>query len=127
MQALRYLSLFLAASILSLSLSTSQAAMVSSEQIIYSSEQADARQSLLQTLQREQVQQQLLSMGVSPADVENRIQHMSHVEIAQLNQKIDELPAGSGVLGAVVFIFVVFVVTDVIGATDIFPFIRPVN
>ncbi len=127
MTIFRYISLFLTASVLSLSLGTSQAAMVSSEQIIYTAEQTDARQSLLQTLKREQVQQQLLSLGVSPADVEARVQHMSYVEIAQLNQKIDELPAGSGVLGAVVFIFVVFVVTDVIGATDVFPFIHPVN
>jgi len=127
MKAIRYISLLLTASILSLNLGTSQAAMVSNQQIIYAAEQTDARQSLLQTLKREQVQQQLLSLGVSPADVEARVQHMSHAEITQLNQQIDQLPAGSGVLGAVVFIFVVFVVTDVIGATDIFPFIHPVN
>lgn len=127
MKTLRYLFLLLTTSVLSLSLGTSQAAMVSNQQIMYAAEQTDARQSLLQTLKREEVQQQLLSMGVSPSDVESRIQHMSYAEITQLNQKIDELPAGSGVLGAVVFIFVVFVVTDVIGATDVFPFIHPVN
>lgn len=127
MKTLRYISLLLTASILSLSLGTSQAAMVSNQQIIHAAEETDARQSLLQTLKRDEVQQQLLSLGVSPADVESRIQHMSHAEITQLNQQIDQLPAGSGVLGAVVFIFVVFVVTDVIGATDIFPFIHPVN
>lgn len=127
MTIFRYISLFLTASVLSLSLGTSQAAMVSNQQIIYAAEQTDARQSLLQTLKREQVQQQLLNLGVSPADVEARVQHMSYAEITQLNQQIDELPAGSGVLGAVVFIFLVFVVTDVIGATDVFPFIRPVN
>lgn len=127
MTIFRYISLFLTASVLSLSLGTSQAAMVSNQQIIYAAEQTDARQSLLQTLKREQVQQQLLNLGVSPADVEARVQHMSYAEITQLNQQIDELPAGSGVLGAVVFIFVVFVITDVIGATDVFPFIRPVN
>lgn len=127
MKTLRYISLLLTATMLSLSLGTTQAAMVSNQQIIYAAEQTDARQTLLQTLKRDEVQQQLLSLGVSPADVESRIQHMSHAEISQLNQKIDELPAGSGVLGAVVFIFVVFVITDVIGATDIFPFIHPVN
>lgn len=127
MKTLRYISLLLTASMLSLSLGTSQAAMVSNQQIIYAAEQTDARQSLLQTLKRDEVQQQLLSLGVNPADVESRVQHMSYAEISQLNQKIDELPAGSGVLGAVVFIFVVFVVTDVIGATDVFPFIHPVN
>ncbi len=127
MKTLRYISLLLTASMLSLSLSTSQAAMVPNQQIIYAAEETDARQSLLQTLTRDEVQQQLQSLGVSPADVESRVQHMSYAEVSQLKQKIDELPAGSGVLGAVVFIFVVFVVTDVIGATDVFPFIHPVN
>jgi hypothetical protein len=127
MKVIRYISLLLIAPMLGLNPVASQAAMVSNQQIISAAEQTDARQSLLQTLQREQVQQQLLSLGVSPADVESRIQHMSYAEINQRNQKIDELPAGSGVLGVAVFIFVVFVVTDVIGATDIFPFIHPVN
>jgi hypothetical protein len=31
------------------------------------------------------------------------------------------------VLGVIVLIFVIFVITDVIGATDIFPFIHPVK
>jgi hypothetical protein len=52
---------------------------------------------------------------------------MTQAEVAQLNQQIDQLPAGSGVLGIVVLIFIVFVITDVIGATDIFPFIHPVR
>jgi hypothetical protein len=52
---------------------------------------------------------------------------MTDEEIAQLNQQIDELPAGGDVLGILLVIFIVFVITDVIGATDIFPFIHPVN
>ncbi len=78
-------------------------------------------------LSEQTYRQQLISMGVSSADVETRINQMTQQEIAQLNQNMAELHAGSGVLGAVVLIFIVFVVTDVIGATDIFPFIHPVN
>jgi hypothetical protein len=52
---------------------------------------------------------------------------MTDEEMAQLNQQIDELPAGGDVLGILLVIFLVFVITDVIGATDIFPFIHPVN
>ena len=39
----------------------------------------------------------------------------------------DELPAGGDVLGVILVVFIVFVITDVIGATDIFPFIKPVK
>ncbi|MCK5395371.1 MAG: PA2779 family protein, partial [Gammaproteobacteria bacterium] len=80
-----------------------------------------------QTINRTDVQQQLSDMGVSTADIENRINQMTGKEIAQLNQQLNELPAGGGVLGVIVLIFVVFVITDVIGATDIFPFIHPVK
>jgi hypothetical protein len=52
---------------------------------------------------------------------------MTGDEIAQLNQQINELPAGGDILGILVLVFIIFVITDVIGATDIFPFIHPVN
>jgi hypothetical protein len=90
-------------------------------------QQNSAKTELLQTINRSDVKEQLLALGVNPADVESRINLMTHEEIAQLNQQIDELPAGGDVLGILLVIFIVFVITDVIGATDIFPFIHPVN
>jgi hypothetical protein len=47
--------------------------------------------------------------------------------VARINQRLAELPAGGDVLGVIVLIFVIFVITDVIGATDIFPFIHAVK
>ena len=110
-----------------LSLSNAQAGIVSNQQIIHSTYQSNDKQTLLQSIKRDAVQQQLLAMGVSPVDIESRMNHMTHEEISQLNQQITELPAGADALGAVVLILLVFVITDVIGATDIYPFIHPVN
>lgn len=121
------LAIVLSISLISLSLGSAQAAMVSNQQIIHKTYQINDKQALLQTINREDVQQQLLSMGVSSADIESRINQMTHEEIAQLNQQMTELPAGAGILSAAVLVFLVFVVTDVIGATDIFPFIHPVH
>ena len=56
-----------------------------------------------------------------------RIAQMTDQEIAHLNQQLAELPAGGDVLGLVVLIFIVFIITDAIGATDIFPFVHPVR
>jgi hypothetical protein len=47
--------------------------------------------------------------------------------VQQLNNHLTELPAGGDILGLAVLVFLVFVLTDVIGATDIFPFIHPVK
>lgn len=123
----RTLTLILSISLLSLSFANVQAAIISNDQIINKAQQTNERAALLQAITREDVQQQLFKMGVNPADVESRINQMTQQEIAQLNQQMNELPAGSGVLGILVLIFLVFVITDVIGATDIFPFIHPVN
>lgn len=123
----RTLSLILSIALLSVSFTNIQAAIISNDQIIHKIDQANDRATLLQTIKREDVQAQLSSMGVSSADVETRINQMTHEEIAQLNQQMAELPAGGSVVGIIVLIFIIFVITDVIGATDIFPFIHPVN
>jgi len=120
------LTLALSLTVLLLSLGNAQAALVSNQQIIYQTTPFENKQTLLQTLQRDEVQQQLASMGVNPAELEQRVNHMTPGEITQLNQKMAQQPAGSGVLGTLLVIFIVFVITDVIGATDIFPFIDPV-
>ena len=123
----RTLSLILSIALISFSIGNVQAAIVSNNQLIHKINQANDKAALLQTINRADVQAQLISMGVSSADLETRVNQMTQQEIAQLNQNMAELHAGSGVLGVVVLIFIVFVVTDVIGATDIFPFIHPVN
>ena len=123
----RTLSLLLSVALIGAPIGNAQAAIVSNDQIIQKADQVNGKAVLLQAIKRADVQAQLSSMGVSPADVEARVNQMTHEEIAQLNQRMAELPAGADVLGTALFIFLIFVITDVIGATDIFPFIHPVN
>lgn len=103
-----------------------QAAMISTPDVIQSQQSEYDREQLSSMLDRDDVQEKLLSMGVAPETVQERINSMTDFEIAQLNEQINDMPAG-GILGAIVLIFVVFVITDAIGATDIFPFVRPVR
>lgn len=109
------------------SFSTAFAGMVGTEQLLVAEQVQMDRVQLLATLSRADVKQQLSEMGVDPLQAAERVARMTDAEIAALSEGLGDLPAGSGVLGAVVLIFVVFVITDVIGATDIFPFIHPVN
>lgn len=123
----KVLSVLLSVTLITMSFSSSQAAMIANDVVISQSQHHSARAELMQAVQREDVRQQLLNMGVDPAAVESRINLMTQEEIAQLNQQVEDLPAGGSVLGVLLIIFIVFVITDVIGATDIFPFIKPVN
>lgn len=104
-----------------------QAAMIGNQQIIEQHQQSQTRDSLQQMLNQQAARQQLQALGVSPEQVSNRIDSLTDSELARINQHVDTLDAGGGVLGILLVIFIVFVITDVIGATDIFPFIHPVN
>jgi hypothetical protein len=74
-----------------------------------------------------EAQEKLIEMGVPPKLAMERIDQLTPQEVAQFNQDVENMPAGSGVLGIIVLFAVIFIITDVIGATDIFPFIKPVT
>jgi hypothetical protein len=50
---------------------------------------------------------------------------MSDEQVIQIHKRIDEMPAGAGAAGTILLIFAILAITDLMGWTDIFPFIRP--
>src|SRR5699024_706735 len=103
------------------------ASLVGTDEVLADARIQADRAELLQVLQRDEVRQQLEAMGVEPADAEKRVQRMTEAELAQLQGRMDQAPAGGDALGVALAVFIVFIVTDVIGATDIFPFVHPVD
>lgn len=75
-------------------------------------------------LTRTDVQEQLIAQGVDPAEVEARVAALSDVEAAQMAEQLEQLPAGAGVVGALFAVFVILLVTDILGLTNAFPFTR---
>jgi hypothetical protein len=119
-----FLSLLLAI----LPLLPAQAAMVSNERIISEQQAALDSAAILEMLDQEVSRQQLETWGVNPEMARERINSLTPQELASINRQLDELRAGGdSFLGILLVIFIVFVITDVIGATDIFPFIHPVR
>jgi len=87
-----------------------------------------ARDRVAQALARADVQTRLEAYGVDPAQVQARVDALSEAEVAQLAGQLDTLPAGGdGFIGAVVFVFLLLLVTDILGLTKIFPFTRPIR
>jgi hypothetical protein len=103
------------------------AGVVSNASVIAAEQTRVSRAQLIQWLDREDVAQKMQSMGVDRNQVESRINTMTAQELAQFNQQAEQLPAGAGVIGIIVLFLVIFIITDIIGATDIFPFIHPVS
>ena len=78
-------------------------------------------------LAKQEVQAKLAELGVSSENIQERMASLTNEEIAQINQKIDSMPAGSGagaIIGVLVFIFIVLLVTDILGFTKVFNFTR---
>jgi len=83
-------------------------------------------------LERTDVQRQLESLGVAPQDLKSRVASLSDAEVASLAGKIDSLPAGGdagagAVLGLILVVFLVLLITDILGLTKVFPFTRPIR
>ena len=70
-----------------------QAAMVETPEMILQSERVE----LITMLEREGVQRQLIELGVDHQAALARVNQMTHEEIATLNGKIADLPAGAGI------------------------------
>ena len=102
----------------------SQAAMIGTDQVISSTQTQSDRAHLIESLNRADLADQLRSAGVDPVQLQDRVDSLTDDEVALLNEQLDELPAGGGILGVAVFIFVVLLITDVLGYTDIFPFVK---
>ncbi len=76
---------------------------------------------------RQDIKVQLVDLGVEQQQAEIRVAAMTDAQISELNQKLADLPAGASAGGILLAVFIVLVITDVMGATDIFPFIKPVK
>jgi hypothetical protein len=86
-----------------------------------------SRDTVNQFLARDEVRQAMLGQGVSPQAALERVAAMSDSEVAQLAGRIDQAPAGGEVLGLLFTVFIVLLITDIMGLTKVFPFTRSVR
>ncbi|HNP34836.1 MAG TPA: PA2779 family protein [Woeseiaceae bacterium] len=69
---------------------------------------------------RKDVSQQLQALGVSPELVAARVQNMTDQEVAALHDRIDTDPAGGDALALIGAVFLILLILEVVGVTDIF-------
>lgn len=104
------------------------AAMIGTESVLDSARANQARQHINLILEREDVQKALRAQAVSAQEAKARVDALSDAEVVNLAAKLDQAPAGGDALGAILFaalfIFIVLLVTDIVGYTDVFPFVK---
>ena len=114
--------------LMSLPVQTLQAAMVKTETVLTLSTAKNVRENLNQFLKREDVKAIIMAQGINPVEATARVDSLSDAEIMQIADKMDQLPAGGStfgvIIGAAVIIFIVLLITDILGYTDIFTFVK---
>ncbi|MBI5450096.1 MAG: PA2779 family protein [Gammaproteobacteria bacterium] len=108
----------------SLSMPAAQAGMIGTDTVLSAEQRTADQAQLSQLLARADVTQKLVALGVNPADVQQRIAGLSDDELQTLAAQIDTLPAGGDALGVIVLIFLVLLFTDIMGFTNVFPFVK---
>jgi hypothetical protein len=112
-------------------LQVAQAAMITTDAVaaVATDAQIAARRAhVLATLNRADVAQALADKGVDMAAARARVAALSGDEVMALADQLDTAPAGAAdVLGTIVFIFVLLLITDILGFTKVFPFTRSIR
>jgi len=105
-----------------------QASLITSEQIIGVQSAQQNREHVREFFNRTDVQAQLQARGISTEAAKTRVDAMTDNEIATINGHLDTLPAGGdSILGFLLFIFIVLLITDILGFTKVFTFTRSIR
>jgi hypothetical protein len=129
-QLRRGVALLLAVVMLAVSmpLGAARAALVTTDQALAESGGAGDRERVLAFLGRADVREQMVALGVDPAEAAARVAALSDQQVREIAGQLDRLPAGqsavAAVVGAILIIFLVLLVTDLLGLTDVFPFVN---
>ena len=114
--------------VISMPLGAANAALVSTEQVLAQHDGAAERARVLAFLDRAEAREQIVALGVDPNEAAARVRALSDAQVREIAGQLDQLPAGQSAVGAVVgailLIFLILLVTDLLGLTDVFPFVR---
>ena len=127
---MQYLCIFMAVFMLIVSIPRESvlAALIDTENVMGSVHTQETRDQVRQFLARKDVQETLIANGIDPMEAQRRINALSDDEVVRISEQIDQLPAGAGAVEALLIIilalFLVLVILDIAGVTDVFPFIK---
>lgn len=101
-----------------------QAALIGADAVAAARSRQDAEQKIQAALARDDVSGTLEKLGVNKDEVRDRVAALSDDEVNSLSDRIDRLPAGGDFFATVGLIFIILLITDLLGLTKVFPFTR---
>ncbi len=114
--------------LLDLSVHAAKAQMIDTSTVLAAQRTETDRARVAAFLGREDVRKVMVQQGVDAAEAQKRVASLSDAELAKISKTMDQLPAGGdgigAIVGAAVFIFVVLLITDLLGLTHVFSFVN---
>lgn len=98
--------------------------LINTEAVIDAERGQQNRAHVRSVLQREDIKTYLEARGVDAAEAQARADSLTDAELQALAGRLEGLPAGAGLLEVALIAFIVLVITDALGYTDIFPFVK---
>lgn len=112
---------------LSLPYQSALAALIGTEDLVTSQKAIEARAYITGVLAREDIQQLLTARGIDPIEAQARVGALTDQEAIRMAETMENLPAGGSIawiFGLAVLVFLVLLITDLLGYTNIFPFVK---
>jgi hypothetical protein len=104
------------------------AALVGTETVLDAGRVLTARDRVRHLMDREDIQAALVGQGIDPAEAKARAEALSDAEAVRLADAVESLPAGGSALGiivaAILIVFIILLITDILGYTSVFPFAK---
>ena len=98
----------------------SLAGMVGTQSILAPAARSEQLTEIQQVLARDDVRSQMLELGVDPADVDKRVNGLTDAELSRLSAGIQDLPAGGSVIWVIGVVFIVLLILELVGVTNVF-------
>ena len=112
---------------LGLPLQSVHAGLVGTDKVAVSAQSQSDRERIRSFLDREDVRNELQAQGADVNTAKARVDALTDEEVKKVAGKLDKMPAGGDVLGILFTVFVILLVTDILGFTKVFPFTRSIK
>ena len=110
-----------------LPLQSANAEIMGTDKVAASIQSQNARDRIRTLLDREDVRNGFQARGVDVQTAKERVDALTDDEVSKIVGKLDPLPAGGDILGLLFTIFLVLLVTDILGLTKVYSFTRPIK
>lgn len=112
---------------LGLPLQPARAGLVGTDRVLSPVRSGQDRDRIRAFLDREDVRAELQSQGIDPAEAAARVGALTDAEAHKVAGRLDTLPAGGDIIGVAFTVFVILLVTDILGFTKVFSFTRSIR